>query len=130
VSGAQQKTEWVILLHGLGRTADSMNVMAKALQAEGFKTLNIDYPSRRFPIEKLATDTIPPGLKRCTQGDASKIHFVTHSMGGIMVCYFLSRTQIPRLGRVVMISPPNRGSEVAGELKNRLDQNGPRHSMV
>lgn len=110
--------ECVIVLHGLGRTAWSMSRIEAALSNENYLVWNEGYPSTSDNIETLSNTTIKEGLKFCSVNNTSATHFVTHSLGGILVRQYLQHNSIENIGRIVMLSPPNQGSEVADLLND------------
>lgn len=109
-------SDCVILLHGLARSDSSMNKMANTLTESGYYVVNVDYPSRQKEIAALSAEVIPSALGRCPK--EYSVHFVTHSLGGIIVRQYLSQQSIARLKHVVMLGPPNQGSEVVDTLRN------------
>ncbi len=107
----------VVLLHGIGASSRSLGKFERALRRSGFATLNLDYASRRKPLQALAAD-IDPAISRFARDHGGDIHVVAHSMGGLLARVYAANYRPQRLSRVVMLGTPNGGSEIADLLKD------------
>ncbi len=111
--------EYVVLVHGILRSSAHMQPLADYLTECGYDVINIDYPSTHYPIEYLI-DHIAQDLDHLIMDKSRRVHFVGYSMGGLLVRGIVAQHRPEHLGRIVLIAPPNHGSEVANFWKNNI----------
>jgi predicted alpha/beta hydrolase family esterase len=116
---ASGSDDCVILLHGLGRTRCSMFKLEEALKSHHYIVINQNYPSTKKSMEEVAEVYIPFMVTQCLKHHPKHIHFVTHSIGGIILERYLEKNRLPQLDHIVMMSPPNHGSPWVDLFQNK-----------
>ncbi len=105
--------DYVVILHGIIRSAKHMRRLAAFLSDAGFDIINIDYPSTQYSIAELR-DIVHETINHKILED-KPVHLIGYSMGGLLVRALAGspKHRWKNLGRVVQLAPPNHGSEVA-----------------
>ena len=138
MTSKQDSREAVLLLHGLGGIGPIMWPLARRLRLAGYQANIWPYASTRRTVSAHA-DLVLPVLRKLDESTSlDRVHFVTHSMGGIVLRVALQRQPITKSGRFVMIAPPNRGTPLATKfswlpgwiLRPRAELTDEPHSFV
>ena len=112
----EDETEIVVLLHGILRSKYDMHFLNSLFEKNGYVTLNIMYPSREQNLEELS-DFVHENITSSEHySEDITLNFVTHSMGGLITRYYIAKRKPENLGKVIMLGPPNTGSEFADWL--------------
>jgi len=107
--------ETVILLHGIGRGRASLWVLDTRLQQAGYKTLNFPYVAQGDSLEEIAQqlcDFIKENV------ETKKYHLIAHSLGNLIIRLGFKIGYPEGAGRIVMLAPPNRPTELARALRD------------
>lgn len=108
---AGDSRELVILVHGMGRSPMSMWLLERRLERDGYRVEQFGYRSTRGTVARLGQALGRRAAERT--GDAPRVHFVGHSLGTVIIRSMLVEARPERMGRVVMLAPPNQGSASA-----------------
>jgi pimeloyl-ACP methyl ester carboxylesterase len=115
--GSVSKKEIVVLIHGLGRGRSIMDKMADGMTNNGFSPSALDYPSLGRTPEEILVD-VTKKIKAVTSDTARTIHFVGHSLGGLLIRAYLDSNRIPHLGKVVLIGSPSKGTPLVDYFRD------------
>jgi triacylglycerol lipase len=112
--------DYVVLVHGVQWMRDSLQPTADYFHQQGYHTINVRWPTRRFDSVELAAERVRALIADACPDQGKKIHLIGHSMGSIVIRHMLQHGTVPRLGRIVLLAPPNQGTPLARFVKGKV----------
>jgi pimeloyl-ACP methyl ester carboxylesterase len=102
----------VVTVHGLWMRGTAMGVLRRRLEPHGYSIHDFTYPS----ITGSLSDGVAALAAFVARVPGETVHFVGHSLGGVLICALLEGSLPARVGRVVCLGSPLRGSKTAARL--------------
>ena len=115
-----------IIFHGIYGESKDLQHISNILNVKGYPVVNIQYPTTTHPIEEMTEKYITPVIEKQiknlnilnsnlkTEDQKNlKINFIVHSMGSVLLRYYLKNHKIDNMGKVMFISPPSHGSPLS-----------------
>ena len=116
-AGDQATPETVVMLHGLWRSRTAMWLMSHRLEDAGFRVERIGYDSTHETPEQIL-DSVAAQIDACCKTLPHTVHFVGHSLGGLIIRAYLADNAMRRQGRVVLIGTPNQGTPLVDAFQD------------
>lgn len=125
----KKEKDIVVTFHGIYGREKQLRFINESLAKNGYSVVNIQYPTVDDRIEEMVDKYIAPvienQIEKLNKINAErkyrnlpelKINFVVHSMGSVLLRYYLENNKLKNLGKVVLISPPSHGSHLSDNI--------------
>lgn len=109
--------ETVVLLHGLGRSPRAMERLAEQLERAGYRVESLGYSSLDQDPQAIL-DELRTKMSACCVGGQQPLHFVGHSLGGLLIRAYLEHDRPANLAHVVLLGTPNHGTVIVDRYRD------------
>ena len=106
-----------MLLHGLGRSNAAMWLLAARIGNAGYQVEQVGYSSLNKTPEEII-ENISKQINDCCTKQSRTVHFVGHSLGGLLIRAYLQKNKVESLGHVVLVGTPNQGTEIVDNMRD------------
>lgn len=105
-------SEIVVLVHGFFKDYRDMDYLNHYLKKQGYNLASPMFPTTMGSLVE-CSHKLSTYIDNLNLSPDDTLHFVGHSMGGLIIRHCLAFRNINHLGRCVLIATPNQGSFLA-----------------